>query len=114
MKIFKKIMIVGALLVTSMTYAQTSEAEIQEAAKSKTNEMVLNLDLTEEQEVLIYRQLYVLGLHQRSFDKLETKSTKEKETMKKYKEECDKNILKTLNDEQKTKYQKDFQKKVLK
>ncbi len=114
MKIFKKIMIVGAILATSMTYAQSSQADVQEAAKEKTNEMVLNLDLTEEQEVLIYRQLYTLGLHQKSFDKLETKSNKDKETMMKFKEECDKNILKTLNEEQKTKYKKDFQKKVTK
>lgn len=99
----KLLLIILVLFSYTFANAQTSK-EIEKAAKAETAKMVAALDLTDNQEELIYRQNYMLVDQQARFDKLEEKTDKMVAVMEKMKADYKTNIEKHLTDAQRAKF----------
>ncbi len=89
------------LLLFACTFANAqSSKELEKKAKSETEKMVTALDLTDDQQTMIYRQNYTLMDQQMRFDKAENKTDAMKETMAKLKAQYKENVIKLLTDSQ--------------
>lgn len=99
MKTPKILMIALLMFVGSLANAQSSK-EIEKEAKEKTKQLVQMLDLTEDQEVMVYRQVYTLESQIVRFNALEEKTDKAVATMDQQKEYYKAEVYKRLTDAQ--------------
>ena len=102
------------LLLFSYTFANAqSTKEIEKVAKAETAKMVTALDLTDDQEVLVYRQNYTLMEQQTRFDKIENKTDKMVAAMENHKAQYKENVEKLLTDSQRAQFNTWAEKSVL-
>lgn len=93
------------LVLFSYTYANAQSAkDIDKKAKAETTKMVAALDLTDDQEVAVYRQNYTLIEQQSRFDKVQDKTDQMVATMENYKIQYKENIEKLLTDSQREQF----------
>ncbi|NEN24415.1 hypothetical protein G3O08_12965 [Cryomorpha ignava] len=93
------------LVLFSYTYVNAqSSKEIEKMAKAETTKMVAALDLTDDQEIAIYRQNYTLVEQQSRFDKVENKTDKVVAAMENYKMQYQENVQKLLTDSQREQF----------
>ncbi len=90
-----------AIVLFSFTFANAQTyKEIEKKAKDQTEKMVKALDLTDDQEVMIFRQNYSLLEQKSRFDKLENKTEEAKASMANMENAYKENVEKLLTDEQ--------------
>lgn len=95
-----RIFIIALLLcVCSFAQAQTNK-EIQASAKAKTEKLVIALDLTENQEMMIYRQVYTLENQTVRYNAVEDKTEKIENSYNSQVAEIESNVIKQLTDDQ--------------
>lgn len=101
-----KIFIIAVLLcVSSFAQGQTSK-EIEAKAKAKTEKLVKALDLTENQEMMIYRQVYGIVQQSARYAAVEDKTTKIEETYKRQMTTSEETVQSYLTDDQKVIFDK--------
>lgn len=94
-----------AIVLFSYTYVNAqSLKDIEKKAKAETTKMVTALDLTDDQEVAIYRQNYTLLEQQARYDKVENKTESVVAAMDNYKAQYKENIEKLLTDTQREQF----------
>lgn len=99
----KLLLIAIVLFSYSFANAQTSK-DIEKKAKAETEKMVTALDLTDDQEVAIYRQNYMLVDHKLRFAKVEDKTEKMVTTMENIKAKYKESVEKILTDSQREQF----------
>ncbi len=105
-----RIFIIAILLcVCSFAQAQTSQ-EIEANSKAKTEKLVLALDLTENQEVMIYRQVYTLEQLNVRYNAVENKTASTEESYNAQKAQIELDVKAQLTDAQKEIFDKAWKK----
>ena len=99
----KLLLLVLVLFSYTFVNAQSSK-EIDKKAKAETNKMVAALDLTDDQEVAIYRQNYMIIEYQTRFDKVEDKTDNVVASMENTKIQYKENVEKLLTDVQREQF----------
>lgn len=101
----KSKLLLVALLFFSYTFANAQNAkEIDKKAKAETTKMVAALDLTDDQEVAIYRQNYMLVEQLTRYNNVENKTDKIIASKENYKSQYKENIEKLLTDSQREQF----------
>jgi hypothetical protein len=111
MKLFKFLVIAVMFCMTSMANAQTTD-EVTAIAKDKTEKLTTALDLTEDQQVLAYRQIYTMELNTMKFNSSGEMTPKMTESYKQYQKQFKDEMLAILTDEQRANFEKVWDKKI--
>lgn len=93
-----------ALLVSAFAVQAQDYASVEKQARAKTDKIAENLDLTEEQDVLFYRQNYELALNSARLDKMDAPDEEKKSMAKSYMSRYDQAVKEILDEGQYEKY----------
>jgi purine nucleoside permease len=111
MKLSRFLFIAIILCISSMANAQTVQ-QAEANAKDKTEKLTTAIDLTDNQQVMAYRQIYEMELNTMKFNAIEDMTPQMTAYYEQYQQQFIENMLAILTDEQKASFEKVWDKKI--
>lgn len=111
MKLSRIFIIAIVLCIGTMANAQTAQLA-ETAAHEKTDKLTTALDLTENQQVLAYRQIYEMELNTMKYNSIEDKTPQMTTYYEQYEQKFKEDMLAMLTDEQRLDFEKVWDKKI--